>query len=74
MIRILISGKPALALRHQFPLPVVEEVNLEEQNFENDKIEVPSFKFDPQTLGYVKQHRHGTTIPGRLLKVSSKLN
>lgn len=55
-----------MALRHQFPLQPIEDLNLSDQNFKKDNIEIPSFKYDPQTLGYVKEHRHGTTIPGKL--------
>lgn len=57
-------GNPYLALRHQFPLEAIQDVNLENQNYVEDKIEIPSYKFDPQTIGYVRDYRHGTTIPG----------
>jgi small subunit ribosomal protein S30 len=57
-------GTPYLALRHQFPLEAFENINLEEQNFEVENVAIPAFKFDPQTLGYVRDYRHGTTIPG----------
>lgn len=57
-------GKPLLALRHVLPLQPYEDIEFDKQDFRNDKTEIPSFKFDPHTLGYLTEYRHGTTIPG----------
>uniref|UniRef100_A0A2M4BJ43 Putative mitochondrial ribosomal protein s30 n=2 Tax=Anopheles marajoara TaxID=58244 RepID=A0A2M4BJ43_9DIPT len=58
-------GKPYLALRHRHlldPLEVVGE--LDALDIKQDKVEVPDFRYDPLTLGYMTEFRHGTTVPG----------
>lgn len=57
-------GSPYLALRHANPLMPLVDVNLEQQNYLEDKVEIPEQKYDPKCLGYNTDHRHGTCIPG----------
>jgi small subunit ribosomal protein S30 len=55
-------GKPHLALRHQFPLEAIDGASFEGRDVEEGKSAIPSFKFDPQTLGFSKVHRHGESL------------
>lgn len=54
-------GTPYLAVRHQLPLQAIEETP---QTDKSTIGEIPTFKYDPRTLGYSTDFRHGTTIPG----------
>lgn len=54
-------GKPYLALRHKHPLNSFGHENLD---VNQDKVEIPQFRYDPITLGYRTEQRHATTIPG----------
>lgn len=57
-------GTPYLALRHQNLLKPFVEVDLETQNAAEENIEIPRQKYDPRTIGFHTEHRHGVTIPG----------
>lgn len=55
------TGSPLLSLRHQFPLESCAEF----VKFTNEQIAaVPTFKYDPRTIGYSHDYRPITTIPG----------
>ena len=62
LILVFNLGKPYLALRHQLPLEPIDSSSAEVSDVINEN--VPSFTFDPRTLGYSTEHRHGTSIPG----------
>lgn len=51
-------------MRHQHPLKPLIEKTVESQDIKADEVSIPSFKYDPRSLGYNTEHRHGTTIPG----------
>lgn len=54
-------GRPLLTLRHAQPLRPVQE----NAAFAADDVQqVPRFKYDPRTVGYAHEYRHGTTVPG----------
>ncbi|XP_063990805.1 large ribosomal subunit protein mL65 [Diachasmimorpha longicaudata] len=53
-------GQPSLQLRHKLPLK--EIIPLSE--CENPDFDIPTFKYDPRTLGHCRKRRHGTNIPG----------
>lgn len=55
-------GRPLLTLRHQFPLPVVRT---EATQLEQEVLDVPQYKYDPRTVGYAHDYKHGTNIPGK---------
>ncbi|XP_065073938.1 large ribosomal subunit protein mL65 [Ochlerotatus camptorhynchus] len=59
--KIQYVGKPYLALRHKHPLNSYGHDNLD---VNQDKVEIPEFRYDPITLGYRTEQRHATTIPG----------
>lgn len=54
-------GQPLLTVRHAHPL----RAHVEHAAFaEADAAQVPQFTYDPRTLGYAHDYRHGTTVPG----------
>jgi small subunit ribosomal protein S30 len=57
-------GAPYMALRHKLPLSPMQPINLNEQNYQTDKIDIPTYKYDPRTLGYMTDYRHGVSCPG----------
>ncbi|XP_055379889.1 39S ribosomal protein S30, mitochondrial [Condylostylus longicornis] len=56
------TGKPFLSLRHSLSLKPFTEVS----NINNANIDslIPIYEYDPRTLGYSIEYRHGTIIPG----------
>lgn len=56
-------GKPLLTLRHKLPLESLEDQFC--SSTAEDIQSVPTFTYDPRTLGYSHSYRHGTTIPGK---------
>lgn len=62
--KIQYVGKPYLALRHKLPLNSFGHDNLDSLDVNQDKVEIPEFRYDPITLGYRTEQRHATTIPG----------
>lgn len=59
------SGKPLLTVRHQNPLPVVRSEAIQS---EQEVQQVPKFKYDPRTIGYLHDYKHGVTIPGKIFQ------
>lgn len=57
-------GKPYLAIRHANPLPSLVDTDLEKLNAEQDGVKMTYGKYDPKTVGFNAEYRHGTTIPG----------
>lgn len=55
-------GTPYLALRHQHPLEPFEDFDFSSRSTHNESI--PLITYDPRTLGFLSEHRHGTTVPG----------
>lgn len=53
-------GTPFLTLRHKLPLQQFEDF----QQSPNQLSNVPKFQYDPRTIGYSHDYRHGATIPG----------
>lgn len=51
-------------MRHNLPLEPIKDLVVEEQNRIVQNIEIPEFRYDPRSLGYLTTHRHGTTVPG----------
>lgn len=62
--KIQYIGKPYLALRHKHPLNSFGYDNLDSLDVNQDKVDIPEFRYDPITLGYRTEQRHATTIPG----------
>lgn len=60
------EGEPYLALRHRLQLPTCD-VAAGKENLSNEKIE--TYKYDPRTLGYSTDHRHGANIPGKNINI-----
>lgn len=56
-------GKPLLTLRHIDPLEPLQDGDFAETS-PTDLEKVPRFSYDPRTIGYAHDYRHGTTIPG----------
>lgn len=65
------SGKPLLTVRHANPLPVVRSEAVQSAQEVQD---VPSFKHDPRTIGYLHDYKHGATIPGESSLHEYKIN
>lgn len=55
-------GSPLLTVRHQNPLPAMESTN--ESAAAPPPPPPAAFTYDPRTIGYAHDYRHGTTIPG----------
>lgn len=53
-------GEPCLQLRHAQPLREI----IPHSETENSDYIVPEFKYDPMTVGYQRDTRHATNIPG----------
>lgn len=53
-------GQPFLTIRHALPLQEFEPPALSEGQL----AAVPIHEYDPRTIGYQHDYRHGTTIPG----------
>lgn len=53
---------PLLAVRHQYPLEAFENIEFGSMSAANENI--PVVTFEPRTLGFTTEHRHGATIPG----------
>lgn len=62
--KIQYVGKPYLTLRHKHPLNPFGHDQLDSLDFNQDKVDIPDFRYDPITLGYRTEQRHATTIPG----------
>lgn len=56
-------GKPLLTLRHIDPLEQLQNDDAVEIP-STDLEKIPKFSYDPRTIGYAHEYRHGTTIPG----------
>lgn len=57
-------GSPLLTVRHQHPLPAMESLEDVKGGNVAETTPLPAFKFDPRTIGYAHEYRHGTTVPG----------